>query len=163
MTERTSTDWDRDQAERLDRADRAGRIDRGGRGGREVSGWAVGGAVFAAVLMMITGLFHVFAGLTAIIKDQFFVSTPNYLLTFDVTWWGWIHLGLGALLLVAGYFVLRGNVWARAFGILIASLSAIGNFLFIPHYPFWSLLMIGIDVFVIWALATYGSRRAPAY
>ncbi len=82
MTERTSTDFDRDQAERLDRRDR---MDRGGRAGREVSGWAVGGAVFAAVLMMITGLFHVFDGLTAIIKDKFFVSTPNYLLTFNVT------------------------------------------------------------------------------
>ena len=160
MTERTSTDFDRDQAERLDRRDR---MDRGGRAGREVSGWAVGGAVFAAVLMMITGLFHVFEGLTAIIKDQFFVSTPNYLLTFNVTWWGWIHLSVGALLLVAGYFVLRGNVWARAFGIFIVAISAIANFLFLPHYPLWSLLMIGIDVFVIWALATYGSRRATAY
>jgi hypothetical protein len=158
MAERTSTDWDRDQAQRLDRRDR---MDRGD-GSREVSGWAVGGAVFAAVLMMVAGVFQVIAGITAIVKDQFFAKTPNYILTFDVSGWGWIHLAFGALLVVAGFFVLRGDVWARAVAIGLVALSAIANFLFLPYYPFWALLIIGIDVFVIWALATYG-RRAAAY
>ncbi len=158
MAERTSTDWDRDQAQRLDRRDRMDRDD----GSREVSGWAVGGAVFAAVLMMVAGVFQVIAGITAIVKDQFFAKTPNYILTFDVSGWGWIHLAFGALLVVAGFFVLRGDVWARAVAIGLVALSAIANFLFLPYYPFWALLIIGIDVFVIWALATYG-RRAAAY
>ena len=113
--------------------------------------------------MIITGVFHVIAGLTAIIKDKFFVTTPNYLLTFDVSGWGWIHLVIGALLVLAGIFVLRGNLLARAVGITMASISAIGNFLFIPYYPFWSLLMIGLDVFVIWALASYGRRAVSTY
>ena len=149
MAQRTSTDFGRAQ------------VDRGG--DREVSGWAVGGAVFAAVLMMIAGVFQVIAGLTAIIKDQFFVKTPNYLLTFDVSGWGWIHLVFGAVLIVAGAFVLRGNLLARVVAIGLVSLSAIANFLFLPYYPFWALLIIGIDVFVIWALATYGRRAASTY
>jgi hypothetical protein len=37
-------------------------------------------------------------------------------------------------------------------------LSAIANFLFIPYYPFWSLLIIALNVFVIWALAVHGGR-----
>ena len=156
MTERTSTDWD--QAQRLDRRDQ---MDRGD-SSREVSGWAVGGAVFAAVLMMISGVFQVIAGITAIVKDKFFVTTPNYILTFDISRWGWIHLVFGGLLIVAGAFVLRGNVWARAVAIALVALSAIANFLFIPYYPFWALLIIGLDVFVIWALATYGRRAAAA-
>jgi hypothetical protein len=157
MAERTSPDWD--QAERLDRRDRGGQM---GGDNREVSGWAVGGAVFAAVLMMIAGAFQLIAGLTAIIKDTFFVTTPNYLLTFDVSGWGWIHLAFGVVLLVAGFFVLQGNAWARVIGIALAGLSAIANFLFIPYYPLWSLLIIGLDVWVIWALASYG-RQAAAY
>ncbi len=161
MADRTSTDWD--QAERLDRRDRAGQMGGGGRGDREVSGWAVGGAVFAAVLMMIAGVFQVIAGITAIVKDKFFVSTPNYLLTFDVSRWGWIHLAFGALLVVAGFFVLRGNVWARAVGIALVGLSAIANFLFIPYYPFWALLIIALDIWVIWALTSYGRRAAATY
>lgn len=157
MSERTSTDWDR--AERLDNRDRMGQGD----GRREVSGWAVGGTVFAAVLMMIAGVFQVIAGITAIVKDKFFATTPNYLLTFDVSGWGWIHLAFGALLVVAGFFVLRGDVWARAVAIVLVSLSAIANFLFLPYYPFWALVVIAIDVFVIWALATYGRRAAATY
>jgi hypothetical protein len=148
MAQQTSTDFGRAQANRAD---------------REVSGWAISGTIFAAVIMLITGVFHVIAGLTAIIKDKFFVSTPNYILTFDVTGWGWIHLAIGALLLLAGIFVLRGNLLARMTGIAVASISAIGNFLFIPYYPFWSLLMIALDVFVIWSLASYGRRAVSSY
>jgi vacuolar-type H+-ATPase subunit I/STV1 len=149
MAQRTSTDFGRAQ------------VDRGG--DREVSGWAISGAIFAAVIMIVTGVFHVIAGLTAIIKDKFFVVTPNYLLTFNVSGWGWIHLVIGALLVLAGIFVLRGNLLARAVGITMAAISAIANFLFIPYYPFWALLMIGLDVFVIWALASYGRRAASTY
>jgi hypothetical protein len=148
MAQRTSADTGRAQVDR---------------GDREVSGWAIGGAIFAAVIMMITGVFHVIAGLTAVIKDKFFVATPNYLLTFDVTGWGWIHLAIGALLVLAGIFVLRANPLARAVGIAMAAISAIANFLFIPYYPFWSLLMIALDVFVIWALASYGRRAVSSY
>jgi hypothetical protein len=148
MAQQTSTDFGRSQTDR---------------GGREVSSWAIGGTIFAAVIMIVTGAFHVIAGLTAIIKDKFFVTTPNYLLTFDVSGWGWIHLAIGALLLLAGVFVLRGNLLARAVGIAIAAISAIANFLFIPYYPFWSLLMIALDVFVIWALASYGRRSVSSY
>jgi hypothetical protein len=66
------------------------------------------------------------------------------------------------LLILAGAFVLRGSLLARIVAIGLVSLSAIANFLFIPYYPFWALLIIAIDVWVIWALATY-SRRATAY
>jgi hypothetical protein len=159
MTERTSTDYDRDQVQRLDRRDR---MDRGDGGPSQVSGWAIGGVIFAAVVMMVTGAFEIIAGLTAIIKDKFFVTTPNYILTFDVTGWGWIHLIFGALLVITGAFVLRGNVLARVVAIGLVALSAIANFLFIPYYPFWALLVIALDIWVIWALASY-SRRAAAY
>jgi hypothetical protein len=145
MAEQTSADWAR------------------GQGDRQVSSWAVGGAIFAAVIMMIVGVFHVIAGLTAVIKDKFFVVTPNYLLTFNVSGWGWIHLIMGGVLVIAGFFVLSGRLWARAIGILVVALSAIANFLFIPYYPFWALLMIGLDVFVIWSLATYGRRATATY
>jgi hypothetical protein len=61
---------------------------------------------------------------------------------------------------VAGFAVLSGATWARVVGITVAALSAIANFLFIPYYPFWSLLVIALDVLAIWALAAYGHRAA---
>jgi hypothetical protein len=122
-------------------------------------GWGL--VVFAAVMMMLLGVFHALTGLTAILKDQFFVFTSrNYLISVDVTAWGWIHLIGGVIVALAGFSVLRRALWARAIGILLAALSAIANFLFIPYYPFWSLLMVVLDVFVIWALARHGRRVA---
>jgi hypothetical protein len=128
--------------------------------GTTTGGWGAGFVIFAGVMMIILGVFHALEGLTAILQDKFFVTTPNYLISVDVSTWGWIHLIGGAIVAVAGFFVFSGAVWARAVGILLAALSAIANFLFIPYYPFWSLLMIALAVFVIWALAVH--RREVA-
>jgi hypothetical protein len=83
------------------------------------------------------------------------VTTPDYIFSFDLTGWGWVHLLLGILAAVAGFAVLQGQTWARVVGIVLAGLSMIANFLFLPYYPLWSLLIIALDVAVIWALATY--------
>jgi hypothetical protein len=123
---------------------------------RESSGWAVGFILFAAIMMMMTGVFQALAGLIAIFENEFYVATRNYLFKFDATTWGWIHLILGVIVALAGWGLLSGRTWARAVGIALALLSAIANFLFIPYYPFWSLLIIALDVFVIWALAAHG-------
>jgi len=122
-------------------------------GAREVSGWAVGGTVFAGVILIMVGAFHAIAGLVAILDDQFFVVTRNYTYNFDVTGWGWVHLILGAVVVLAGIYIFSGSTWARIIGMTLAVLSAIANFFFIPYYPWWSLLIIALDVFVIWALS----------
>lgn len=120
------------------------------------SGTAVGFTVFASVMMIIVGVFHSIAGLAGILEDEFYVVTPNYLLEFDATTWGWIHLIGGIVVLLAGFAVLQGSVWARTVGVIMATLSAIANFAFIPIYPLWSLAMIAIAIFVIWALTVHG-------
>lgn len=119
-------------------------------------GWATGFIVFAAVIMMMTGVFQALEGLAAIFENQFYVTTPNYLYEVDVTAWGWIHLIGGVVVGLAGVAVLSGATWARVVGISVAVLSAIANFVFIPYYPLWSLLIIALDVAVIWALAVHG-------
>jgi hypothetical protein len=120
---------------------------------REVSGWAVGGTVFAGVIMLLVGAFHAIAGLVAILDDQFYVVTRNYTYNLDVTGWGWIHLIAGALVVLGGIYVFSGATWARIFGITLAVLSAIANFFFVPYYPFWSLVIIALDVWVVWSLS----------
>jgi hypothetical protein len=120
---------------------------------REVSGWAVGGTVFAGVILVLVGVFHLIAGLVAILDDQFYVVTRNYTYNLDVTGWGWIHLIAGGLVVLAGMYVFSGATWARIVGITLAVLSAIANFFFIPYYPFWSLTIIALDVWVVWSLS----------
>jgi hypothetical protein len=120
---------------------------------RPVSGWAVGGTVFAGVIMLMVGAFHAIAGFVAILDDQFYVVARNYTYSLDVTGWGWIHLIAGIVVALGGVYVFSGATWARVLGITLAVLSGIANFFFVPYYPFWSLVIIALDVFVIWSLS----------
>ena len=126
------------------------------RAAQETPGWAVGFILFAAVMMIMVGVFQALQGLIGIFENEFYVPTRNYLFQFDATTWGWTHLLLGLLVAFAGYGLLSGKTWARTVAIFLAVLSAIANFAFIPYYPFWSLLIIALDVFVIWAIAAHG-------
>jgi hypothetical protein len=120
------------------------------------SGAAVGFTFFAAMMMIIIGAFHVMSGLVGILENEFFVTTPNYIFEFDVSAWGWIHVILGTVVVIAGFSLFSGAVWARSVGVFLALLSAIANFAFIPYYPLWSIVIIAIDVTVIWALTAHG-------
>lgn len=120
--------------------------------------WVLGAVIYAAILLMVVGIFQVFEGLAAILNDDFYLSASNNPFSLDVTAWGWVHLGNGVLVAFAGLNVYAGGLWARAIGIAVAAVSAINNFLFIPHHPFWSLIVITLSVVVIWALCVY---KAP--
>jgi hypothetical protein len=125
----------------------------------DVSGWAVGGVIFAGTILMILGVFQAIAGLAAIFDDQFYVVTQNYTFDLDVTAWGWIHLILGVILAFIGWSLISRRPWAGVAAIVLAAISAISNFFFIPYYPFWSLLMIGLAVWVIWAVTRPGAMQ----
>jgi hypothetical protein len=134
----------------------------GSRAARETSGWAVGFILFAAIMMIMVGIFEAIQGLIGIFENEFYVPTRNYLFQFDATTWGWTHLILGLLVAFAGWGLLSGRTWARTVAIILAVLSAIANFAFIPYYPFWALLIITLDIFVIWAVAAHGGAlREP--
>jgi hypothetical protein len=117
---------------------------------------AVGLTVFAGVIMIMVGVFQAIQGLVALFNDTFYVAGQKWVFSFDVTTWGWIHLLAGALLVVAGFFLFQGAVWARVIGVGVAIISAVLNFMWLPYYPVWSMLIIALDVFVIWALTVHG-------
>jgi hypothetical protein len=122
----------------------------------EPAGWAVGFTVFAAVIMIMAGVWQAISGLIAIFENEFYVTTRNYIFQLDATTWGWIHLAVGLIVAFAGWGLLSGRTWARVVGITVAAISATTNFLFIPYYPFWAILIITLDVVVIWALTAHG-------
>jgi hypothetical protein len=116
---------------------------------------AVGGYVFAGVILIMIGCFHAIAGLVAIFDDGFYVVSANYTFDIDTTAFGWIQLILGLLVLAAGFGLFSAATWARVVGVTFATLSAIANFFFIPYYPFWAILIIALDIWVIWALTRH--------
>ncbi|HEU4544409.1 MAG TPA: hypothetical protein VFR23_24980 [Jiangellaceae bacterium] len=123
---------------------------------RRVSPWAVGGLVFASTIMIMVGIFQAFQGLAALLNDEFFVTVNDYTYELDLTTWGWIHLIGGILVLIAGIALYSASAVAGVVAIVLAGLSAVTNFFFVPYYPLWSLLIIALAVYVIWAIVKSG-------
>jgi len=114
---------------------------------------AFGVSIFAGVLLAMIGGFQILQGLSAVLKDDIFVTGVDYSYEIDLTGWGWITMVLGAIIVAVGVGVLKGQVWALSAGIGFAGISALGQFAFLPYYPFWSMIIIAMDVVIIWALA----------
>ncbi|MDI9951142.1 hypothetical protein ACNJ7E_17590 [Rhodococcus sp. NM-2] len=118
-------------------------------------GVAAATSMVAAIVLLTIGILHVLSGISALMKDDLVVAGAEYIYQFDTTAWGWIHLVLGVIVAAVGVMLFTGATWARVGAMVICALSLLANFLWLPHYPWWSVVMIVLDVFVIWAVATW--------
>jgi hypothetical protein len=124
----------------------------------ESRAWAAGGLVFAASAALVMGLWQIVMGIAAVANDGFLVVGEEYTYDLDTTVWGWIHIILGALVLLTGFMLFSGSTFARVMGVFFACLVAINNFFFLPYYPLWSLIVIALAIFVMWSLSTADDR-----
>ncbi len=119
----------------------------------------VGWVAFAAVLMIMMGVFHAMAGLVAIFQDGYYlVASDDLVVSFDYTAWGWTHLLLGVLIAAGGVGLFSGRMWGRVLATVLAAVSLFVNFAFIAAYPFWSITMMVVAVLVIWAVLVHGDE-----
>jgi hypothetical protein len=117
----------------------------------------VGWIVFASMMMLLVGTFQLFAGFVALFNsDYYLVRERKLLVDMDFTAWGWTHLVIGAVAVVAGIALLAGQLWARVVGIAMALVSSLVNLAFLSAYPVWSIVVIYVDVLVIYAIAVHG-------
>jgi uncharacterized membrane protein YphA (DoxX/SURF4 family) len=120
---------------------------------------AEGIILFAGVIMILKGGFQALVGLITVSEDDFYLTTPKYLLDLSPTAWGWIHLVLSVVVVVAGIALIRGVTWARVAAVVLAGVSALSNFAFIPYHAVWPLTIIALDILVIWAVVAHGGRN----
>ena len=123
---------------------------------RERSGVAVGFISFAGIVLILAGIFHVIDGIVGLVNNDFYVKTDNWVFKFNVTSWGWIHILLGIIAILAGVGLFSGAIWARTVAVIVAAVSIVANFVWLPYYPWWALLVIVLDFFVIWAVVLHG-------
>jgi hypothetical protein len=114
-----------------------------------------GSVTFAGIMLLVAGAWHTLAGIAALFNDKVYFTTPDYVYSLDLTSWGWGHLALGLIVMATGGAVLSGQTWGRIVGVVLVVLSLIANFVFIPWYPIWALVIIAIDITVIWALVAW--------
>ena len=122
-------------------------------------GVAAGTSIGAAIILTTIGILQIFQGIAAVAEDELFVVGIEYTYKFDFTTWGWIHIVLGAVVTLVGFALFTGATWARVAAIVLAALSILANFMWLPYYPWWSLLIIALNVVVIWAVSTWNPRR----
>ncbi|WP_054811180.1 DUF7144 family membrane protein [Nocardia arizonensis] len=119
------------------------------------AGIAAGTSIGAAILLLTVGVLSIFEGISAVADDDLFVVGPDYIYQFDTTGWGWVHIVLGAVLIVCAIGLMTGSAWGKVAAIVIAALTIIANFLSLPYYPWWSILVIALSIVVIWAVSTW--------
>lgn len=123
---------------------------------KEATGW-VGWIGFAGIILILNGIFSAVQGVVALVgPEAYYVVTDGSLFLFDITGWGWWNLIIGLLLAFAGVALFVGATWARVVAVIVAVLSAIGQLLLIPAQPWWSLIVIAIDILVIYAVTAHG-------
>jgi hypothetical protein len=126
------------------------------------SGWIA----FAGWLLIIIGTLDFFQGLIAIIRDNYYAVTPNQIIVFDLTTWGWITLIWGIVLGLAGLGLLSGAGWARWFAIIAGSLNFIVQLGFVgsSQYTLWALTALALNIVVLYGLIVHwGDARDAAY
>ncbi|MBH0776903.1 hypothetical protein IT779_11475 [Nocardia sp. NEAU-351] len=118
-------------------------------------GIAAGTSVGAAILLLTVGVLSILEGISAVANDDLIVVGPEYIYQFDTTAWGWVHIVLGAILIICAIGLMTGSTWGKVGAIVIAALTIIANFLWLPYYPWWSILVIALSIVVIWAVSTW--------
>lgn len=128
---------------------------------QRTSGW-VGWIYFAAIMMIIGGGLWAILGLFAIFDDQWVVFGTDNAVLLDISAWGWVHLILGLVTLGAGFLLLQGNTLGRVLAVLMAAVSILVNFIWLPVFPVWSLVVMVIDAVVIYAVIVHGREVTAA-
>lgn len=125
---------------------------------RSATGWVR----FGGVLMTVVGAFGLIEGLLALYLPTTYLAANGAVVTLTFTGWGWLHIILGAFVLIVGVGLLRDTVpgWARGTAIVLVALNTLVQLAWLPAYPIWSIVMIVLDVMIIWALVVSGDRAA---
>jgi hypothetical protein len=121
-----------------------------GTAARPMAGWIV----FAATMMMVIGSIDFFEGLIAVIRKQYYVLTPNQLVVFNMTTWGWLMMLWGIVLFLTGLALWSGASWARWFTVVVCVINVLGQlgWLGSSQYPLWTLTSVVLGIVVIYAL-----------
>lgn len=116
-----------------------------------------GRTLLAGVLLLVGGVLNIVYGIAAASNSSFFTQNANYVFA-DLKTWGWITLGLGVLELIAAFSLWVGGFFGFWVAITVGCLAAIDALFSIPAYPFWSLAVFALSIWIVHGLIVYAGN-----
>jgi hypothetical protein len=121
-----------------------------------------GRTLFAAIMLMMLGIINIMYGIGALGDANIFVGDTRFVLD-NLSTLGWVLIIVGVLQLTGGFSLASGNVYGQVIGIVAGTLGAIGALLSIGGaYPWWSLAVFFVSVWVVWGIVVYGEDQEAA-
>jgi hypothetical protein len=124
-----------------------------------LSGWVT----FTGVLAGIVAIYNILSGIAAIAEDDITENVGEVLYGINITAWGWFWLILGIVQLVTAWLIIARNPIGQMLGLVWAFIGASLSVFTIFVAPYWSLVVLGINVLVIWALTSHTEEFDEAY
>jgi hypothetical protein len=128
-----------------------------------------GWKTFAGIMILVSGAFNIIDGLMGLSSVRYFTDvtpgagTGEYPIVNDIKVWSWVVLATGVVLVGAAFAIFSGATWGRIVGIVAAAVNMVIQFTWMAHFPFWSMAMMVLDGFVIYALAVHGAATRDPY
>jgi hypothetical protein len=121
----------------------------------DIGGWAT----FAAIVLFVSGVFSGLYGLAAVLNDKVITVGGGGVIVWDFTTWGWIHMGLAAVMIATSLALFAGQNWARWTAVVLCILNAILQLTIITAFPIWALVVIALDMTVMYQLTENWTRK----
>ncbi len=116
---------------------------------------------FAGTVLGLAGLMRIIDSIWAFsYKGALPDNLKDGVLGSNLTTYAWLWLAVGIVLVVASVLVLAQSQFARWIGLIAAVIGGISAIMWMPYYPVWSLLYVGLAVMVFYALARYAGPDA---
>lgn len=120
----------------------------------ERSGWVL----FATTVFIVLGVFNTIYGLAMLINPDWLIVTESTVWYLDISAWGWITLIVALVQFLVAWGIANAEMWARILGVIAAGLALIGSFATLPYYPWYSITIMVLSAFVIWAITVHGKE-----
>jgi hypothetical protein len=120
----------------------------------ERSGWVL----FATTVFIVLGVFNTIYGLALLLNHEWLVVTSDTVWYLDISAWGWITLIIAVVQFLVAWGIANAEMWARILGVIAAGLALIGGFATVPYYPWYSITIMVLSAFVIWAVTVHGKE-----
>jgi hypothetical protein len=116
------------------------------------SGWVR----FASIVLIYAGIMRVLDSIWAFrYNGQLPENLSGGILGSKLTTYAVVYLIVGVLLVLTGVYVLYRSELFRWVGIVAGVIGGLSGAVWLPYYPVWSLVYVGLSVLVVYALVAH--------